>query len=216
MAYELRMTPARRLYRTSHPSPQRPQHYRYSEPVEPYCRPKATTPKPGKKARTPKPKVNKVPVQHLHDDEEKSGHMIPLYRERMIEDGNCLFRCIAWKEYDDQNEHLQVRHDIEGFVKRIDKNKIFYNHTVQDWISTYSDESHSTIDDYLQWIVKPGGYGDLREVIFASEIYRRTIVVVSNYEVRFVVGEQYQSGDPLFVDLIGEHFNVCIDMESRN
>jgi len=121
----------------------------------------------------------------------------------MLQDGNCLFRCIAWKVYDDPNEYQKVRYDIASFAR---SNPMVGEEPLLFWIQN-SDEEHQTIDNYISWIIMPGQFCGYLEMILASEIYDIRIIVMKDNK-EFYRTEK-TSSSTLYISYENDnHYNV--------
>ena len=92
----------------------------------------------------------------------------------MDSDGNCLFRSISDQLYHDNGaRHDIVRHDV---CEHLSTNKEEFQHFL---LMGDDDEDVLDIDEYIEKMRQDGEWGGNVEIVVASRVYKRNIMVFS-------------------------------------
>ena len=92
----------------------------------------------------------------------------------MDSDGNCLFRSISDQLYHDNgSRHDIVRHDV---CEHLSTNKEEFKHFL---LLEDDDEDVLDIDEYIEKMRQDGEWGGNVEIVVASRVYKRNIMVFS-------------------------------------
>ena len=125
----------------------------------------------------------------------------------MDSDGNCLFRSISDQLYHDNGaKHDIVRHDVCEFLSSNKEEFAFFLLMDDD------DEDVLDIDEYIEKMRDDGEWGGNVEVVVASRVYKRNIVVFSfeyaNGALSIVCEEKEDCSSDLLLSYHGEsHYN---------
>ncbi|KAL9187297.1 hypothetical protein ACHAXT_001400 [Thalassiosira profunda] len=157
--------------------------------------------------------------QQSDDDDDKfrntlldQGHAI----REMNADGNCLFRSLSDQLYDDAGaKHDVVRHDV---CNHLSKNKEEYMHFL---LMDDDDEDIVDIDEYVAKMREDGEWGGNVEVVVASRVYRRNIMVFSgeyqNGALSITCEDGERDGDDLMLSYHGnDHYNSVHPVGGRS
>lgn len=107
----------------------------------------------------------------------------PLSMIAIKEDGNCLFRCIAWKVKHNQDYHLLIREEMIDYVSNHSQDML-QGETIETWIKL-SEEEHSSIENYIQWLKCPGKFVGYFEMLLACVIYNIQFQIYSKGKLQY-------------------------------
>mmetsp|Transcript_37241 Transcript_37241/g.78542 ORF Transcript_37241/g.78542 Transcript_37241/m.78542 type:complete len:333 (-) Transcript_37241:115-1113(-) len=132
------------------------------------------------------------------------GHVI----HEMNADGNCLFRSLSDQLYDDRGaKHDVIRHDV---CNHLSKNKEEFSHFL---LMDDDDEDVIDIDEYISKMREDGEWGGNVEVVVASRVYKRNIMLFSSEYSNGVLSitcddKDKDDGDDLLLSYHGnDHYN---------
>jgi len=81
-------------------------------------------------------------------------------------DGNCLFRALSKSLFDDEEKHNKIRNEIADFIEQN-----------QDHFGDFIDEEKFKFPEYVKNIRNDAVWGDNLELIAASRLYNRQIII---------------------------------------
>lgn len=127
----------------------------------------------------------------------------------MEADGNCLFRSLSDQLYHDNGmKHDLVRHDV---CQHLSNNKEEFRHFL---LMNDDDEDILDIEEYIEKIMEDGEWGGNVEIVVASRVYKRNVIVFSvEYDngalsIMCEEKEANDSGDDLYLSYHGnDHYN---------
>ena len=116
--------------------------------------------------------------QIIEDDDDTNFRKSLLNHGNIIKeidtDGNCLFRSISDQLYHDNGtRHDIVRHDV---CEHLSNNKQDFQHFL---LMEDDDEDVLDIDEYIEKMRQDGERGGNVEIVVASRVYKRNIMVFS-------------------------------------
>jgi len=125
--------------------------------------------------------IRYIMEHHTSELRTSSVEKIPTRSIPMKDDGNCLYRCIAWKIFNDPEQHQRIRNAIGVFAKT---NPMIADETLDYWIRI-SDEEHKSIDNYIKWVTRPKTFGGFFEMLLISNIFDILIIVVQDGKEKY-------------------------------
>jgi len=123
-------------------------------------------------------------------------------------DGNCLFGAISDQLYHDSgNLHAEIRHQVCDYIEAMREE--FENFVMME----EDDEDVADFDSYVQNMRQDAEWGGNVELVAASRLYRRNIVVFSTEHAFTIEHGQEESGGPdMMLSYHGsEHYNSVRD-----
>lgn len=125
----------------------------------------------------------------------------PTHRHYIRGDGNCLFRCIAHKVYQDQDKYMVVKQNIWNFVDA-NRKRAFQKETYEFWCTTGSEHGFTSMEQYRDWILREGVYGGYLEIAIAAKCFKLSIYV-------YVDGKEFQQAGYGINRINLEYINKC-------
>ena len=112
---------------------------------------------------------------HLRSTPYRDMHH-PNNRHYIKGDGNCLFRCIAYKVYGDEDKYPLIKQNLWNFLDA-NRKRSFQKETYEFWCTTGSEHGFTTMEEYRDWILKDGVYGGFLEIAIAAKCFKINIYV---------------------------------------
>lgn len=125
---------------------------------------------------------------------------------KIVGDGNCLFRALAFHLFQDESQHPSIRELICDYIEHNKNN--FCDFFFEDKVSAINKTSFFL--NYINEMRKPGVYGDNACLYGFSKIFQAKIHIIQHKREKIVIQDENSNYNKEFFLLFHQQHYSCL------